>query len=78
MVPIKKNGETNKQYIRRLGDFIHLECARWSNFVNGKDMIINDLKENFNVVSKFEHDKALSKIEELRSALKKYGLWTGQ
>lgn len=77
-IPVKKKTETNKHYIIRLQRHIELVAANHSMVINTKDMINNELKENFNVVSKLEHDVAKVKIEELRAALKKYGLWTGQ
>lgn len=75
--PVKKISETHKHYVKRLKGHIELLSAQYIAMANNKDMIINELKDN-NVVSKVEHDTALAKTEELRSALKKYGLWTGQ
>ena len=76
-VPVKKLSETHKHYIKRLKGHIELLVTQYITIANNKDTIINELKDN-NVVSKLEHDTALAKIEELRAALKKYGLWTGQ
>ena len=77
-VPLRKQGQTDKQFLKVLYDHMSGYHDFYMERIRHRDNIIYELKNEKELVSKIEYNMALAKIEELRSALKKYGLWTGQ
>lgn len=77
-IPVRKQGQTDKQFLKVLYNYMSQYHEFYMEKIRHRDSIIFELKNETELVSKLEHNIALAKIEELRAALKKYGLWTGQ
>lgn len=77
-VPARKNGQTDKQFLKVLYSHMSEYHDFYMERIRHRDNIIFELKQGTGLVSKLEYNAALDKVDELRTALKKYGLWTGQ